>query len=326
MKNYFIYISIIFSQIFIGFGASAQNDLGEIDDLERIALSVIVPYQVEGIPDHAQSLLESRLMKAVTNKGIGSDPYSSPFAITAKMEIVTKDITPSVPPMQAYTFEIYFYMVDNIDQIVLSSTSVPVKGVGQNKNRAYTNALRKLNLDNREFDRFLSSGKEKIIKYYNDRCDVVIAKAQALAAQQQYQDAIFLLSSVPEVCEECYFRSLEAIAPIYQEYIRLECASYLNSANALFAANPNSTGALQAAEMISLIPATSSCFENASGLINKIETKMRSDEDRDWNFRERMWGDQVDLEQRRINAYREVGVAFGENQKSNYDVLWLFND
>ena len=42
------------------------------------------------------------------------------------------------------------------------------------------------------------------------------------------------------------------------------------------------------------------------------------------NFRDRMWGDKVNLEKRRIKAYRDVGVAFGQNQQPRYDVLWVF--
>jgi len=326
MKKYCLSITIIIYTIFISVCATAQNNLDKTDDLERIALSVIVPKQVEGIPDHAQSLLESRLMQAATNSGLGGDEFVSPFALTAKMEVLTKDITSTAPPMEAYTFEVYFYMVDNIERIVLSSISLSAKGVGTNKNKAYTNAIRNLNFKNRDFDNFLDSGKEKIIRYYNDKCDVVIARAKSLAARRQFEDAIFTLSTIPEVCEECYLKALDAIEPIYQEYIEFECEAYLNMANVYFAANPNATGASQAADILSLLTPGSPCFKNASGLISKIETKMRSDEDRNWNFAERVWGDQVDLERRRINAYKEVGVAFGENQKSNYDVLWLFND
>ncbi len=78
-----------------------MDDLGYADDMARIALDVIVPDQVADIPDHARSLLESKLMQAVTDHGMGGEGVSPRFLVTAKMEILTKDVTPTVPPMQA---------------------------------------------------------------------------------------------------------------------------------------------------------------------------------------------------------------------------------
>lgn len=54
---------ILFLLPLIGF---AQNDLGEAGDIDRIALDVIIPEQVSKIPEFARSLLESKLIEAVT--------------------------------------------------------------------------------------------------------------------------------------------------------------------------------------------------------------------------------------------------------------------
>ena len=101
----------------------AQNNLGKADDYERIPLNVIIPEQVEDIPDHAQSLLTNKLIQAVTENGMGGAGINPRFLLTAKMELLTKDVTPTVPPMEAYTFEVYLYIVDFVDQNILSSTS-----------------------------------------------------------------------------------------------------------------------------------------------------------------------------------------------------------
>lgn len=325
MKIFINTILALFAVLFANF-CIAQNELGKADDYDRIALDVIIPKQIENIPDHAQRFLESRLLQVASENGLGGEGVASRFALTAKVEAVTKDITHTAPAMQVYNFEVYLYIVDNIDRIVLSSTSMSTKGAGSTKNKAYINGLKKINLNNEKLKDFLESGKKKIISYYNSKCDVIIARADALAAQNKFKHAIYTLASIPEVCQECYLKSLNAIASIYQEYIDHECSSYLNIANALFAANPNSTGAEEAVGMISLLDPDSECFGNAAELISKIEKKMRSDEDREWSFMERVWSDKVGLEQMRIKAYRDVGGAFGENQQPvNYDVLWLFD-
>lgn len=303
----------------------SQNEMGKSDDYERIAIDVFVPPNVENIPNHAKSLLQSKLTEVATQNGLGGEGIASRFLLTAKMNVLTKDITPTAPPMETYTFDVYLYIVDNIDKIVLTSTSFTTKGAGTNKNKAYTSALRTVNLKNQNIQRFLASGKKEIISYYNSKCDFIIAKANSLASQNRFGDAIATLSSVPEVCKDCYMKSLDAIGPIYQEYINHECATYLNMAKGRFAASPDSNGAADAVALLALIDPDSDCFDNAGDLINKVELKMRQDENRNWSFMERVWGDKVNLERLRIKAYRDVGVAFGENQRSNYDVLWLFD-
>ena len=284
MKNNNHFFALV-AMIIFSTGCYAQNDLNKANDFDRIALEVVIPGQVENIPEQARSLLESKLKEVAAQSGLGGEGIASRFALTAKMEVLSKDVVSTAPLMLAYSFDIYLYIVDNMERIILSSTSISIKGVGTNKNKAYTNGLHKINFENQAIQNFLGNGKDKIISYYNSKCDVIIAKAKALADQKQFQNAIFSLASIPEVCQDCYLKAISAIGPIYQKYIDYECASYINTAKSLFAANPNSTGALEAAEMISLISPDSKCFDNANDLIEKIENKMRNDENRKWNFR-----------------------------------------
>lgn len=304
---------------------NAQNDLGEADDLERIALNAIVPDQVADIPDHARSLLESKLTQVITAYGMAGEGVSPRFLVTAKMEVMTKDITPTVPPMETYTFEVYLYLVDFIDRNILSTTSFTTKGAGTNANKAYTNALRPVNLNNPQVKRFLDDGKRKIIEYYNSRCDMVIARANAQAAQKEFGSALATLTGVPEVCRDCYMRSLEAVGPIYQQYIDHDCQVMLAVASAVWAAEPNSSGALQAGAVLSQIDPDSRCYKDAQQQISQMAAKVQKDEQRDWNFMVKVFENQVELEKLRIKAFRDVGVAWGENQQPTYNqVMWVF--
>lgn len=304
----------------------AQNELGSADDYDRIALDVYIPQQVESIPDHAKSLIINKLTQAVTEKGMGGAGVSPRFLVTANMELLTKDIAPTVPPTETYTFEIYLYVVDFVDKNIVSSTSFTAKGAGTNSNRAYTNALRTLNLNNSKVEKFLDDGKRKIIEYYNSRCDFVIARAKSLAAQNQFADALNTLSSVPEVCKDCYVKSLDEIGPIYQDFIDHDCQIMVNVASAVWASQPNSNGAMAAGAVLAGIDPDSRCYTESRTLIGKMEQKVLKDEQRDWSFMTKVYEDQVLLESLRIKAFRDVGVAFGENQQPvyNYDVMWIF--
>lgn len=303
----------------------AQNDLGSTDDYGRLNLNVFIPDQVETIPDHAKSLLTNRLTQVITQKGMGGAGVSPRFLVTANMEPLTKDISPTVPPVETYTFDIYLYIVDFVDQNIVSSTTFTAKGAGSNKNKAYVNALRTINLRNQNVDRFLDEGKQKIIEYYNSRCDFVLARAKTLAAQNQFAAAMNTLTSVPEVCKDCYMKALDEVGPIYQDMIDHDCQMMVNVANTVWASQPNSQGAMMAGSVLSQIDPDSKCYSNSQALISKMQTKVLQDEKRDWSFMKEVFENQVMLESLRIKAFRDVGVAFGENQQPTYnDIMWVF--
>ena len=316
---------LLYLLLFLPFLGMGQNNLGSANDQDRIAIDVLVPPQVEDIPDQAQALLENKLMEVAVKNGLGGSGPSPRFVLTAKMVALSKDITPTVPSMEAYNFQIYLYIVDCVDQIVVSTTSMSTKGAGTNKNKAYLTGLKTINMNNSELERFMKTGKQKIIEYYNSRCDFVIAKAKALQSQNQFQAAIATLSGIPEVCKDCYMKSMQEIAPIYKDFIDHDCQIFINMATSAWASNPTSAGAADAGAILCLIDPDSKCYGETKGLIAKMEAKVQKDETRDWKFMERVWGDNVALEKLRIKAYRDIGVAFGNNQQPTYNnILWVF--
>lgn len=319
MKN------LLYMLLFLPFFGMSQNNLGSANDMDRIAIDVLVPPQVEDIPDQAQALLENKLMEVAVKNGLGGAGPSPRFVLTAKMVAVSKDITPTVPPMEAYNFTIYLYIADCVDNIIVSTTSMSAKGAGTNKNKAYLTGLKAINMNNSELERFMKTGKQKIIEYYNSRCDFVIAKAKALQSQNQFQAAIATLSGIPEVCKDCYLKSMQEIGPIYKDFIDHDCQVFTNMAASIWASNPTSAGAADAGAVLCLIDPDSKCYPETKALIAKMEAKVQKDEIRDWKFMERVWGDNVALEKLRIKAYRDIGVAFGNNQQPTYNnILWIF--
>jgi hypothetical protein len=318
-------IRIISLLCLMSLGLMAQNDLPPASDYDRISLDVLIPDQVESIPPQARSLLRSKLTKAVTQKGMAGAGASPRFLLTANMEILSKDIVPGTPTREAYTFEVYLYIVDFVDRLVVSSTSFTTKGAGTNKNKAYTSALRGVDLRNEEVDQFLDEGKKKIISYYNSRCDMIIARAKSQAAQKLFPEALNTLAGIPEVSKECFLMSLEEIGPIYDDFADFNCQILMNVASSAWAAQQNTQGAQLAGAVLSQIDPDSKCYRDSRALIDKMEQKILKDENRNWKFIEKVFENQVMLESLRIRAWRDVGVAFGKNQQPVYnDIIWIF--
>jgi hypothetical protein len=120
----------------------AQSNLKD-GNSSNIVLSPFIPRTVEGMPEIAVKNLENKLSNIVTSNGLGAS-YNQRFVISARVNVLTKDITPTAPPMHTYTLEVTFYIGDGLDGKLFSSTSVTVKGVGETKDKAYLSALKNI--------------------------------------------------------------------------------------------------------------------------------------------------------------------------------------
>jgi hypothetical protein len=293
---------------------NAQNDKGKVDDMGRITLAAYVPPQIDQMPDAARNMLANKLNQIVTQNGLGGSAFNQRFIITANIVVLTKDVTPTAPPMQAFTLDITLYIGDGIDGTKFASYSGSVKGVGENETKAYISALKNLNTNNPDYKSFIESGKTKIIEYYNSKCDFIIKEAQTLASQNEFDAAIFKLTTVPEVCVDCFNKCMDAVAPIYQKKIDRECTLKLTEANNIWSANQDINGANSAAMVLSTIEPQAACFKDVVALTDKIAKRVKELDQRDWDFKLKVQQDGVDVRKAEISAARDVGVAYGNNQ------------
>ncbi len=292
----------------------AQNNKGKTDDLGRIILSSYVPEQIEGMPAAAMSSLENKLSQIATSNGMGGSSFNSRFIITANVNVLSKDITPTAPPMHAYTLEITFYIGDGFDGIKFSSYSVNLKGVGKNETKAYIAALKNLKTNDSQYHSFIDKGKSRIIEYYNSRCDFILKEAQSLVSRNEFDAAIYTLTSVPEVCADCYGKSMDAVGPIYQKQIDRDCQLKLAEANAIWSANQDISAANYAGEVLSGIEPQSACYKSAFALTQKIASRVKELDKREWNFKLKQQQDNVNVKKSTIDAVKAIGVAYGNGQ------------
>ena len=95
----------------------------------------------------------------------------------------------------------------------------------------------------------------------------------------------------------------------------------LTEARALWAANQDMATAEQIARMLADIDPESGSYKGAMELLADIKKQVRLDIDLD---KRQKYEDEVELEKQRINAMREIGVAYGRNQKpTTTNLAWL---
>ena len=298
----------------IGYNAYSQNALGKSDDAARITLAAYVPQQIDKMPDAARSILANKLNQIVTQNGMGGAANNERFIITANVNVISKDLTATAPPMTAFVLEVTLYIGDGFVGTKFSSTSISVKGVGESETKAYISALKGISPTNSNIQSFVGNGKSKIIEYYNSKCDFIIKEAQTLVSQNNFEEAIFKLTSVPEVCKDCYDKCMDAVGPIYQKQIDRECKSKLMEANTAWNAAQDSYGADTAGGILAQIDPNASCYKEALALSNKIAQRIKEIDQRDWKLQLKEQQDNVDIQKATIKAIRDIGVAYGNGQ------------
>jgi hypothetical protein len=306
MKKLTIYL---ITCIILNYSAIAQK----LDDFGRIVLNTYLPDNIS-LPAEAKSQLQTKLNQITSNNGMGGSQINPRFIITANVNIGTKDIISGPPQMVAQNIELVLFTGDAITKTVFSNTTLSLKGVGTNENKALIEAIKSINPKNKELVLFLDEGKNKIINYYNTNCDFIINDAQTLAQQQKYDEAIYKLALVPEVNQECYFKCSDIIKEIFQKKIDDNCKTKLTEAKMIWLKKQDINSAESALSILTDINHQASCFDNVNILVKEINDKLIKDEKAKLELAIKKYNDKIDLEKKRIDAYKEVAVEYAKNQ------------
>jgi hypothetical protein len=244
----------------------AQNNLGKSDDLARIAISAYIPEQAKEIPAEAKSLLNNKLNQITATRGLGGNSSTTRFIITANINVVSKDITPTAPPQHSLNLEVTFYIGDGVDGTLFATYSKSYLGIERSETKAYIDAITQIRPGDKGFSDFIEEGKLKIIEYYNSKCDFIIKDAQTAAAQYDFDGAIYNLMSVPDVCKECYSKCMNTVSVVFQQKLEHDCQGLIAKAKTLIAQNQYD----EAAETLGPILPNLSCYVTADQMMRDI--------------------------------------------------------
>ena len=280
-------------------------------ETQFLPISVYAADNSENFPEGAKAMIENKLTQLLTRNGIAGLDYMGQFVLTITTTPLDKDIIAGPPMKISEKMEMNLYIVDAYAKTIFSSTSFTVRGLGETENKCYLNAISRMPLQTPQIAQFIQEGKEKIIGYYDHVGEALIKKAQYLAKQKKYDEALFWVALIPQQSKH-YDAALAAGQAIYQQYINNECNVNLAAARQAWAAHQNANGAEAAGEFLAKILPDAACYGDAMALYKEIKGKVLDD----WKFEMKQYQDGVDLEKQRIEAARAVGVAYGTHQPS----------
>ncbi len=288
-------------------------------ETEFLPISVCAANDSESFPEGARAMVENKLTQLLTRNGIAGIDYKGQFLLTVTTTPLDKDVIPGPPAKIAEKMEMNLYIVDTQAKTIFSSTSITVRGLGETENKCYLNAISRMPLQGPQMEKFIKDGKEKIIGYYDHEGDALIQKAQFLAKQKKYDEALFYVALIPQQSSK-YNAALAAGLEIYQQRIDNECNVELAAARQAWAAQQNAEGAAAAGKHLANILPDAGCYDEAMALYKEIKGKVLDD----WKFEMKKYQDGVDIQKLQIDAARQVGIAYGNhqpNQNTNIEFL-----
>ena len=316
-----IFFTLLIALQFVN--SNAQETI-KLDDFGRIALNTYVSNDLK-IPLEAKNQLEIKLKQIASKYGMAGTAANPRFILTASVSIITKDIVAGPPQMIAQNMDITLFVGDAIENKVYANITITSKGVGTNENKAFIDAIKQINVQSNDLKAFLEEAKTKIVSYYATQCDFIINKAEALKGKESYNEALYNLALVPDICKDCYFKCLNEMSIVYDLKINSEGKKLLDKAITTWAANSNQEGANEATEFIKQINPKAKCIPDASKLLRSINSKLIADEkerlrkEEEYEKRQQIIDaenakQQAVLEKERINAYRQIAVEYAKNQ------------
>jgi hypothetical protein len=133
---------------------------------------------------------------------------------------------------------------------------------------------------------------------------------------QDFEQAIGLLMTVPEEVY-CYKKIKAKSIVAYKSYQNQKCNSMLQEAKSKLAANNyNST-----LDILSQIDPSTSCFAESQALIEKTANKV--DQKKRCEFLLQVYNDNIALEKQRINAIKDIAVAYYNRKPTTLNYLIL---
>lgn len=278
------------------------------DNPFSLGFNIIVPEHEEPIPASAQLLLKDRIGRLLTTNGMGStDPYGR-FIMAPMLSVLDKRVIRTGQGQTLYQLSLTLYAGDRITKTRFASFNVELEGVDRSDDRAMLAAIRQFNINSEPAKAFIAELRQKVAAHYNTDCDKNITLAKANADGRKFEEALALLASVPEDASTCYQRASQAMIDIHRQYIDHQCQVHLSKARAAVAAQDFETAVIE----LSAIYSDAACFADAKQLAAQVKARVEKMNDREFDLEFKKG---FELENQRIAAARDVGVAFGENQK-----------
>ncbi|MBR3449963.1 MAG: hypothetical protein IKH24_03890 [Bacteroidales bacterium] len=289
-------ITIALSLLLMSFLTFAQDH-----DVAALSIRVQQPER-EYLTASSCRLLQTKMTQMLTHNGISKDMPSNRFVMTAKANVLNKDIIAGSPSRISEQIELTFIIGDVLENIKYGTYILNLTGIGLNEEQAIQQAIKTVKVNDPGMSQFIDQSKAKIVAYYRENEAKIIRDAELLVSQGCYDEAVYSLAMIPDACGSCYEHCRDKMLEINQQRIDHEGESLLSQAKAAWAKSPNANGAKEVYPLIADINPAASCYKQVDPFLKQITNKLVADDRRAWEFKMKQYEDEKAREQRDFEA------------------------
>lgn len=274
-----------------------------------ITIGIVVPEQQKEIDANAFRLLATRLTAVMGANGVSSETNGTFIMYPVVNILDQKLVEGGLRNITMVEVELSLFVKQVVTHTLFGSCSKILKGNGRNLSDAIRNAFSGINMRDNVYSQFLTQTKEKIANYYLENKANLLSQAHQLAASQQYEQALALLTTFPQNLKGANEVQAAAIE-IYKKYQNQVCAQMILKAEAAISLQNYE----EAASILASIDTESVCHSDALNLIKKIEDTIKADQKAEQELEEKLLNKKISLEKKRIDAIKEIATAYLSNQ------------
>lgn len=267
------------------------------------------------------NLLESKLQSLISTQGYSSlNNGHNPIVLAAKVNIVeTRKVETGLRNQLVNIFEFSLVLANVETRTVYSSLNFNQNGMGPTNDIALRRAISAIN-NNLVIQDFLSVGETKIHKYYDEFCTDILSNSKNLALRLEYEESFNVLLSIP-MGSSCYSKAQAELSNQYTDYINFKCANELITAKSLLAQNNYQSGL----KILSQIYGSKDCQKEILETLKNTEAEIDEQTKIQWSYLFESQKNSFDLQQSRIDASRDVMVAYYSNRPPVYNYnVWTW--
>ena len=288
------------------------------DELGKISLSVVTPENSEYLNSIQLEKLRNKVLKIASSNGMSSSGFNSNFVMYPIFEVYDEELIEGMENIFILDVEVTLVIKQVENNMIFSTFTTKIEGSGNNKSEAIVNSISQIPTKSSEVKGFVQEAKQKIVDYYEAQCQNIATQAETAAKKGDFQEAFAIIMAVPSEVS-CSQDLSDLSIRIYKEYQNKICKE-----NMLEAQSRVSAGEYDAAlDVLSDIDPSSVCYAEAKSTISKIESKVSAEKKKEWDFMLQRHNDEVSLQKERINAVKDIAVAYykGKSRTYNYTVI-----
>lgn len=282
---------------------SAQTD--------GVFISVAMPS--ESILDgNSMSTLKNKLSQVLSRSGVvGAE--SSAIVLVPEVHVAdSSSVFGGMRTISSVRLDVTLSVKHLITNTTFCSYEIETKGEAYSVRDAKRSAISRINALNPDYSKFIEEAKIRVCDYFSRNTSALISKANTLAVQKKYDEALALLSAYPESLSG--FAEVSAAMSSILDMCKTEyCGQILMSAQSAFSKRDYA----QAADIASMVDSQSSCAEQARALLESV--RECSDKEHEEEIAQEK--EKISSKERQrtamINAVRDIASAYVRRNSGN---------